>query len=175
MFFDQHIGPANAQGSSSNEGYGSEQKCPPYTTPQNLHSSGRVAQRLGPSNATSGLRSKKGTRRHASASYSIGRVRRLCQFGFTLLLLAVFVTPIAELFDTWDAAGLADDTEFRLLVIVLVLSLILAVCALLVKRALQQSPSSALLFHPPDRLNATEPAHTICLFGSAPPLNPLRI
>ncbi|HKO20905.1 MAG TPA: hypothetical protein VJU82_18680 [Acidobacteriaceae bacterium] len=102
-------------------------------------------------------------------------MRRLCQFGFTLLLLAVFLTPLAELFDTWDAAGLADDTEFRLLVIVLVLGLILAVCALLVKHVLQQSPSSALLFHPPHRLKATERAREVQLFGSPPPLTPLRI
>jgi hypothetical protein len=67
--------------------------------------------------------------------YSEG-VRRLLQLGLVLLLMATFLTPITELFDRWDAAGLGNDTEFPLFLFVLFICLVLLVAKLVSLRAL---------------------------------------
>ena len=109
----------------------------------------------------------------SAGSCTICLVRRLCQLGFTLLLMAVFLTPLAELFDTWDPAGLADDTEFRILVLVFALSLILAVCALLVRYALQALRGSPVHHILPERLQPEGWATLVSLFS--PPLLPVPL
>ncbi len=48
-----------------------------------------------------------------------------------MLLLASVLTPLCELFDTWDAPGPAGDTETMVLGFVLMLCLVLVVCKLL--------------------------------------------
>jgi hypothetical protein len=60
----------------------------------------------------------------------------LLQLGLILLLMATFLTPIAELFDRWDAAGLGNDTEFPLFLFVLFICLVLLVAKLISLRAL---------------------------------------
>ena len=39
-------------------------------------------------------------------------MRRLLQFGISLFLLVMFLAPLAELFDRWEAPRLSNDTEF---------------------------------------------------------------
>lgn len=39
-------------------------------------------------------------------------MKRLFQFGAILMLIGAFY-PLLELFDRWDAPGLANDTEFK--------------------------------------------------------------
>lgn len=63
-------------------------------------------------------------------------VRRLLQVGTLLFVLVTFLAPLLECFDRWDAPGLANDTEFGLFALVLVLCLVLLVCALLAARLL---------------------------------------
>jgi hypothetical protein len=57
-------------------------------------------------------------------------MRRLLQIGTMLLLLVSFAVPLAEYFDRWDPAGVADDTEFAVFAFVLAVCLILLVCQL---------------------------------------------
>ena len=48
-----------------------------------------------------------------------------------MLLLAAFVTPIAELFDRWDPPGPSNDTEMAVFGLVFALCLVLLVCKLM--------------------------------------------
>jgi hypothetical protein len=57
-------------------------------------------------------------------------VRRLLQFGTLMLLVASFVTPIAEFFDRWDPPGPGNDTEMAVFALVFSLCLVLLVCKL---------------------------------------------
>ena len=66
-------------------------------------------------------------------------MRRLLQFGTWLLLLVMFLTPITECFDRWDAPGISNDTEFAIFSLVFALGLVLVVCVLLTARSLLQS------------------------------------
>ena len=56
---------------------------------------------------------------------------RLLKVGTFLLLLAVFLAPICEFFDRWDAPGLENDTEMAVFLLALLLCLVLAVCKIL--------------------------------------------
>jgi hypothetical protein len=47
-----------------------------------------------------------------------------------MLLLAVFVTPIAEFFDRWDPPGPSNDTEMAIFGLIFALCLVLLVCKL---------------------------------------------
>jgi hypothetical protein len=47
-----------------------------------------------------------------------------------MLLLAAFVTPIAEFFDRWDPPGLGNDTEMAVFGLIFALCLVLLVCKL---------------------------------------------
>jgi hypothetical protein len=47
-----------------------------------------------------------------------------------MLLVASFVTPIAEFFDRWDPPGPGNDTEMALFALVFSLCLVLLVCKL---------------------------------------------
>jgi hypothetical protein len=57
-------------------------------------------------------------------------MRRLLQFGTLMLLLAAFVTPVMELFDSWDPPGPNNDTELAVFGLILGLCLVLLVCKL---------------------------------------------
>jgi len=61
----------------------------------------------------------------------------LLQIGVVLLLVAAFLTPVAELLDRWDTAGLGNDTELPLFLLVLLLCLTLLVARLVSMFALQ--------------------------------------
>jgi hypothetical protein len=101
-------------------------------------------------------------------------MKRLCQLGISLILLATFVAPLAELFDTWDTAGLANDTEFATLVLVFAFGLILAVCVLLVQLAFLIRLCSSLLPNSPDLWPHYSRSHALTLLVP-PRLTPLLI
>jgi hypothetical protein len=77
-------------------------------------------------------------------------MKRLSQFGILLLLIATIVAPIAELLDSWDAAGLCNDTEFGALVLVFTLAFVLVVCMLIAKLAFLAAMPSVLRLRPPE-------------------------
>lgn len=45
--------------------------------------------------------------------------------------MAVILTPLAEIFDRWDTAGLDNDTEFAVFAFVFALCLVLLICRLI--------------------------------------------
>ena len=63
-------------------------------------------------------------------------MRRLLQLGTVLLLIAAFIVPLFELFDTWDGPGLSNDTEYTVYAFVFGICLVLLVCKLLSSQAL---------------------------------------
>ena len=63
-------------------------------------------------------------------------MRRLLQFGISLFLLVMFLAPLAELFDRWEAPGLSNDTEFGIFALFLALCLVQVVCMLIAARSL---------------------------------------
>ena len=63
-------------------------------------------------------------------------MRRLLQFGTVLLMIAAFIVPLLELFDTWDGPGLANDTEYAVFAFVFGICLVLLVCKRLASLAL---------------------------------------
>jgi hypothetical protein len=72
-------------------------------------------------------------------------VRCVLQIGLVLLLMATFLTPIAEFFDRWDAPGLSNDTEYPLFLFVLFICLVLIVAKLVSLRALTRHFVSRLV------------------------------
>ena len=48
-----------------------------------------------------------------------------------LLLLTVFLMPVFEFFDRWDAPGLGNDTEMAVFCVILLFCLLLAACTLI--------------------------------------------
>ena len=102
-------------------------------------------------------------------------MRRLVQLATVLLFAAALLTPIAEYFDRWDSAGLANDTEFAIFAFVLTLTFVLVVCALVAEVALRFALLLAWLFQPAydDPLAPFTSAHPI--FGEPPWAVPLRI
>jgi hypothetical protein len=63
-------------------------------------------------------------------------MRRLLQIGTYLFLLVIFLAPLADYFDRWDAPGISNDTEFSVFALVLALCLVLIVCLLIAARSL---------------------------------------
>lgn len=63
-------------------------------------------------------------------------MRRLLQIGTWLFLLVMFLAPLAECFDRWDAPGISSDTEFAVLALVFAMCLVLVVCLLIAARSL---------------------------------------
>ncbi|MBS1821639.1 MAG: hypothetical protein JST61_06650 [Acidobacteria bacterium] len=102
-------------------------------------------------------------------------MRRLLQFGTLLFLLTMFLAPLSEFFDRWDAPGISNDTELGLFALVAVLCLVLVVCMLLAARSLRNK----LVAGPTTQY----PADGSIFFGSLPDagiflpphLTPLRI
>jgi len=63
-------------------------------------------------------------------------MRRMLQIGTWVLLLVMFLSPLAECFDRWDAPGISNDTEFAVFTLIFALCLVLVVCVLLAARSL---------------------------------------
>jgi hypothetical protein len=63
-------------------------------------------------------------------------MKRLLQVGTWLFLLVMFLSPLAECFDRWDAPGISSDTEFAVFALVFALCLVLVVCLLVAARSL---------------------------------------
>lgn len=90
------------------------------------------------------------------------------------MLIASFV-PLLEWFDRWDAPGLANDTEYAVFALVLMICLVLLVGKLISSRSLVLRLVMASIVRRPDRAEgrASEPAG---LFAVPPLLLlPLRI
>ena len=102
-------------------------------------------------------------------------MRRIFQIGTLLLLIAVFLAPMLELFDRWDAPGPGNDTEMAVFCIVLLLCLLLAACTL-IRRLADRSEDELIAIEWPDEVPRlyTERAFTYKLV--IPPITaPLRI
>jgi hypothetical protein len=63
-------------------------------------------------------------------------MRRALQIGTWLFLLVMFLSPLAEYFDRWDAPGISSDTEFAVFALAFLLCLVLVVCLLVAARSL---------------------------------------
>ena len=102
-------------------------------------------------------------------------MRRLLQFGTLLFLLVVFVAPVAEFFDRWDAPGLSNDMEFGVFALVLALCLVLVVCMLIAARSLRNKlVLGPVVQYPPDEKIPFGPTLVFSIF-IPPRLAPLRI
>jgi hypothetical protein len=102
-------------------------------------------------------------------------MRRLVQFGTLLFLLVMFLAPLAEFFDRWDAPGLSNDTEFGVFALVLALCLVLVVCMLIAARSLRNKlVLGPVVQYPPDEKISFGPELVINIF-IPPRLTPLRI
>jgi hypothetical protein len=102
-------------------------------------------------------------------------VRRLLQVGTFLFLLTVFVTPLSECFDQWDAPGLANDVEFGVFALALTLALILVLCLLLSARSLLRNIAAGAVVQPaPSSPVAGVPESSGTIF-IPPRIVPLRI
>jgi len=102
-------------------------------------------------------------------------MRRLLQFGTLLFLLVMFLAPLAELFDRWDAPGLSNDTEFSVFALVFALCLVLVVCMLIAARSLRNKlVLGPVVQYPPDEKISFGPELVISIF-IPPRLLPLRI
>lgn len=62
-------------------------------------------------------------------------MQRLLKIGTFLFLITIFLAPLAELFDRWDAPGLTHDTEFALFALLFILCLVLLVSRLVASAA----------------------------------------
>ena len=102
-------------------------------------------------------------------------MRRLLQFGTLLFLLVMFLAPLAELFDRWDAPGLSHDTEFGVFALVLALCLVLVVCMLIAERSLRNKlVLGPVVQYPPEEKISFGQELVISIF-IPPRLTPLRI
>jgi hypothetical protein len=102
-------------------------------------------------------------------------VRRLFQLATLLLTLVIFITPVSEYFDRWDAPGLANDTEFAVFAVVLLLCLLLVVCKLLAMFR-NRMETVQILLPPLDPPLLTLPSSGFPLQPVIPPISPpLRI
>ena len=63
-------------------------------------------------------------------------MRRLLQFSTVILVVGAFV-PLLELFDSWDAAGLSNDTEFAVYSLIFAFCLVVLVCKLVSSSAMR--------------------------------------
>ena len=80
-------------------------------------------------------------------------MRRLLQFGVLFLSLAALLVPMVELFDSWDAPGPTNDTEFAVFGLILTFCLILLVSRLIA--LLDKLIELITLFH-------VQPSQTVC-------------
>ena len=79
-------------------------------------------------------------------------MRRIFQLGTLLLLLTVFLAPVFEFFDRWDAPGLNNDTEMAVFCFVLLLPLLLAACTF-IHRLVEDSKEDGVPFGWPDEVS----------------------
>ena len=101
-------------------------------------------------------------------------MKRLLQFGTTILLISVFV-PCLELCDRWDAPGLSNDTEYGVFAFIVILGLVLLVGKLIASGVLRFSFTSIRLLLPDEQTRTIEAGHSFIF--NVPPLIelPLRI
>jgi hypothetical protein len=101
-------------------------------------------------------------------------MKRLFQFGAILMLAGAFY-PLLELFDRWDAPGLANDTEFKVYALLFALCLVVLLCKLISSGALRFDFISRRVFLCGTRIQPVEAGHTFIF--DVPPLFilPLRI
>lgn len=107
--------------------------------------------------------------------YSLNKgMKRLFQFGAILMLIGAFY-PLLELFDRWDAPGLANDTEFKVYALLFALCLVVLLCKLISSGALRFDFISWRVFLCDTRIRPVEAGHTFIF--AVPPLFilPLRI
>lgn len=102
-------------------------------------------------------------------------MRRIAQLGILLFLLVMLLAPVAEFFDSWDPAGLSNDTEFGVFALAFAVCLALAVCLLVAGRCFrnQLAPGTALRSPAEARLLLALEA-VVCVF-IPPRSTPLRI
>lgn len=101
-------------------------------------------------------------------------MKRLFQFGAILMLIGAFY-PLLELFDRWDAPGLANDTEFKVYALLFALCLVVLLCKLISSGALRFDFISWRVFLCDTRIRPVKVGHTFIF--AVPPLFilPLRI
>ena len=101
-------------------------------------------------------------------------MRRLFQFGAVMMLIGAFV-PLLELFDRWDAPGLANDTEYAVYAFLFAICLVLLLCKLIASGALKFGFVSWRVFLRDERVRPVEAGNSFIF--AVPPLFvlPLRI
>lgn len=101
-------------------------------------------------------------------------MKRLLQFGVILMMIGAFY-PLLEMFDSWDASGLSNDTEFAVYAVLLAVCLVLLLCKLISSGALRFGFVSWQVLPADKRVTPGEPGHTFVF--AIPPLfvPPLRI
>jgi len=83
-------------------------------------------------------------------------MRRLLQFGTLLFALVTVLTPLMEYFDRWDSAGIGNDTEFAVFLLIFALCLVLVVSKLISALALAVNLVPLFHFQLSDELRAVE-------------------
>lgn len=102
-------------------------------------------------------------------------VKRIFQLGTILLLLTVFLAPVFEFFDRWDAPGLNNDTEMAVFCFILLLALLLAACTL-IYRLPDRSEGSCVPMVWPDTVTFLRLGEAFTFKLIIPPISPpLRI
>ena len=107
--------------------------------------------------------------------YSLNKgMKRLFQFGAILMLIGAFY-PLLELFDRWDAPGLANDTEFKVYALLFAVCLVILLCKLISAGALRFDFAFWQVFLYGESAKPVEAGHTFIF--AVPPLFvlPLRI
>jgi hypothetical protein len=101
-------------------------------------------------------------------------MKRLFQFGAILMLIGAFY-PLLELFDRWDAPGLANDTEFKVYALLFAVCLVILLCKLISSGALRFDFVFWQVFLYDESARPVETGHTFIF--AVPPLFvlPLRI
>lgn len=90
------------------------------------------------------------------------------------MLIGAFY-PLLELFDRWDAPGLANDTEFKVYALLFAVCLVILLCKLISSGVLRFGFVSSRVFLCDTRIRPVEAGHTFIFV--IPPLFvlPLRI
>jgi hypothetical protein len=102
-------------------------------------------------------------------------MKRLFQIGVWLMMLVTLLAPLEEYFDHWDAPGIANDTEFALVVLILSLCLILLLSRLISALALLIRLVSAPFLPQNHQPQSAKSSRTFSLLLPPLALPPLRI
>jgi hypothetical protein len=99
----------------------------------------------------------------------------MLQLGTFILMLAVFVVPLAEFFDHWDPSGFSNDTEFTVLSLIFTLCLVLIVCKLISAVALLVTLTLLRHLRQPERSRQLRADCALGIFALPLHSPPLRI